>query len=234
MILDAIALVLPVRCAGCGAPDRAICAACILTLVPVPGPIASIDAVPVTSALRYEGTVRNVILALKEEGRTDAAAPLARALAASVVAAVDGLPFAGTPTVELIAIPGTRSAYRRRGFSPVPLLARRARLPRLARVLYRVRRTSRQKTLSSAGRELNMRDSLAARDDLTGRRFLVIDDVVTTGSTVSEAIRALRAGGGEVVGVATIAFTPKRFPLQTSSENAFGVGIRVTTRVGQD
>ena len=55
-------------------------------------------------------------------------------------------------------------------------------------------------------RRRNVADSLRARD-AAGLRVVVIDDVVTTGATLEEAVRALRAGGAEVIGAATIAAT---------------------------
>jgi predicted amidophosphoribosyltransferase len=54
---------------------------------------------------------------------------------------------------------------------------------------------------------------------LSGRRFLLLDDVVTTGSTLVEAARALRSAGAEVVGCVTLAYTPRRW-LGVSPETA--------------
>jgi orotate phosphoribosyltransferase len=46
--------------------------------------------------------------------------------------------------------------------------------------------------------------------DAAGRRVIVVDDVVTTGASLAEAVRALRNGGAEVVAAVTVAATPRR------------------------
>jgi ComF family protein len=157
----------------------------------------------VYTALRYEGSVRRVLIALKEQNRTDVARRLAPALTSAIRRLLE-------PGVELVAVPTSRAAYRRRGYDPVQLLLRRGG-HRPARVLRRSRATGSQKALSATQRESNLRDSMVATARLDGRRFLLVDDVLTTGATLRECRRALEAAGGRVVGAATLAFTPKLF-----------------------
>jgi len=202
-LLDAWALLLPVECAGCGEPDRALCGACTALLEPHTAVRATPGGLRVVTALRYEGVARAVLLALKEQGRTDATAVLSRALRAAVDRAVGD-----RPRVEVVAVPTSRAAYRRRGYDPVALLLG-GRGERAARVLRAVGRSSAQKTLGAAERAENRRGAFAARADLSGREFVVVDDILTTGATLDEAARALRAAGGTVVGAATLAFTPR-------------------------
>jgi predicted amidophosphoribosyltransferase len=77
-------------------------------------------------------------------------------------------------------------------------------------VLAPARRSAEQKALSIRARAANREGSLRAVRRLDGRRFLLVDDVLTTGATLGEAARALRAAGGSVVGAATLAYTPRR------------------------
>jgi len=206
-LLDAWSVVAPVECAGCGRADRALCEQCRAQLAPSIF-TTEIGSMETTSALRYEGAARLVIVAMKEQGRTDVAGPLADALSAALTAALAG----SIGPIELATVPATRAAYRRRGYEPVALLLRRAGAPQAARVLTRVRATQRQKTLGRAARGVNLAGSLRASRPLAGRRFLLVDDVATTGATLLEVSRAIRAGGGIVTGAVTLAATPLRFP----------------------
>lgn len=197
---EALLLVLPVVCAGCDEPDVALCEACTDAMRPAPQLLGQADPA-VWSGLRFEGVTARVLRALKEDGRTELACAVAAALAATVAAI-------GDPTAVLAPIPTSRAAYRRRGYRVVELVARRAGL-RVVPLLRPTRRTADQRGLDHDRRRQNVEGSLVARD-AGGRRVIVVDDVVTTGATLAEAVRALRAAGAVVVGAATIAATPLR------------------------
>jgi len=205
--LDALALLLPVECAGCGLPDRAVCADCRAALRPEPSGRRLPDGTPVFSGLEYEGRVRAVILAFKEQGRAELARVLAPALAAAVIEAGTAVDLDGA---EVVAVPGSRRARRRRGFDPVVALLSRAGLDR-ARVFAPARPHTAQKTLSIDERARNLEGVFDVIAPVTGHRFLLVDDVVTTGATLSAAAAALCSSGAEVVAAAVIASTPKLF-----------------------
>jgi ComF family protein len=202
-LLDALAVLSPVDCAGCGSMDRSLCEHCQRELEPAVTPRTLPGGATVFTALRYEGVVRRTLLALKEGGRTDVVKPLSISLSAALARAAQ-------PGAEFLSVPTSRAAWRRRGYDPVALLCKRAGYDS-AKVLRSSRATLSQKTLGSEDRALNLNESMRARRFLGGRKFILVDDVVTTGATLAEAARAVRAAGGEVVGHAALAFTPRLF-----------------------
>ena len=210
-VLDALAVLLPVDCAGCGQPDRSLCGTCREAMRPAVVQAVLADGTIVYSGLAYRGRARRVILAFKEEGRTGLAATLAVALSASVVAAVAAADRAAPGAdLELCVVPSSRSALRRRGYVPVRMLLARAGL-RAAPVFAAARPHRAQKSLSVDERRSNLDGAFRLRRSVVGRRFVLVDDVVTTGATLLEAARTLREGGAEVVAAVTVATTPRRF-----------------------
>lgn len=212
-VLDALAVVSPVSCAGCGQPDRALCPACAPVFTTSALTTRWVAGVPVVSALEYQGEVRRALLEFKEHNRTDLARWFAPALEHAVRAAAGG-----SSLVHLCLVPSSRAAWRRRGYSPVGRLLSAAGFRATVVLRQRSGTDRRQKAMSERNRWSNRAGAFRAAHRLVGVRVVVIDDVITTGASIAEAARAIREAGGEVVAAATLAFTPRRNPPSGESQ----------------
>ncbi|RUR01306.1 ComF family protein [Labedella endophytica] len=212
-VTRATAVLLPVSCAGCGLEDVPVCRACRLQCEPV---VRSevVHGFTVWFAVDYGDAVARIVVAFKNDGRTGLARVLAEPFGRSVDAALAAVdrdeeedPRGQVPAVLVVPIPSRRASMRRRGYRPVSVLAHRAGVRLDTRVRF-VRQPLDQLRLGRADRRANVRAAMSADDGVTGRRVLIVDDVLTSGATLSEAARAIRAAGGIVVGAAVLARTP--------------------------
>jgi ComF family protein len=111
----------------------------------------------------------------------------------------------------IVPVPLHPVKRREREFNQAERLARRlgqaTGLPVFARLVRRVRFTPTQTALNRRERQENMRRAFAVRPGATlpGERFVVVDDVLTTGATTSACARALRQAGAREVMVWTVA-----------------------------
>lgn len=165
---------------------------------------------------QYAGTLREAIHHLKYNGKTALAEPLGTRLARSLDASPSPLlidPSSGEPRrIDLvIPIPLHAARLRQRGFNQAELIAGYVAKERNwqldATNLRRVKRTRSQTALRIAERAANIRGAFAVRDPsrLTGRSVLLVDDVVTTTATTTEAARVLRDAGATRICVAALA-----------------------------
>jgi predicted amidophosphoribosyltransferase len=223
-------LALPSACAGCGTAGSVWCESCGSLLrgpprrqVPDPCP----PGLPAVWAVgTYDGPVRAAVVAHKERGVLALGRPLGSALAAAVAAAVTaraaGAQAGSVPApVLLVPAPSRAAAVRERGRDPTLVLTRLAagRLRRagadvrVVPVLRVSRGTRDQAGLSVAERAENLAGAIRVPGRLSPYLLdgvvVIVDDVITTGATLAEAARALRATGAEVVAAAVVAATQR-------------------------
>ncbi|MDP2289153.1 MAG: ComF family protein [Actinomycetota bacterium] len=195
-------------CVGCGRECAVLCDRCQARL---PMTAAKRDHDPlIWYAGEHEGLVRDLVLAHKERGVRAVTHILGRLLAISTWHAVDG--WFASP-ITLVPVPPHRSSIRSRGRdslgeivqSSARVLRARGRSIAVAPVLQWRRENERHAGLSASARwELNNAFLVRSRTALP-RMAVVVDDVVTTGATVAEAVRVLRAAGVDVQAVACVA-----------------------------
>jgi len=212
-------------CVGCTTPGRSLCRDCQSDL---PVRARSVRPTPCPPGLaacfaggEYDGLLRAMILAHKENGTFSLATPLGRVLAAAAHVALD-------PAVVtvLVPVPSRAAVVRARGHDPVLRMTRAAarrlrgsgHLVRVEEILEQRGEVHDQSGLTAGQRSANLVGSMAvraparaalARSELTCS-LLLCDDVLTTGATAREAQRALEDSGLRVRAVTTVAATRKR------------------------
>lgn len=208
-------LLFPPKCAFCGAlmeePADGLCPACRSSL-PYPsgkGELRTVGGFPCAVALRYEAMVRQGVHALKFHNHPQRARVFARYLAQAAAEQFPG----GFDTVTFVPVSLWRN-YRR-GYDQAQLLAEEAAKlwgVSAVPVLRKTRNNCPQSTVkTSTERRANVLDAYTVpHPELAkGRRFLLIDDVLTTGSTMAACARCLMDAGVESVVCAVLAGAEK-------------------------
>jgi ComF family protein len=211
----ALDLALPASCAGCRREGPPLCRECLPALdvrlgaepgVPIglpadlPAPLLQLEW-----CAPFTGVTRRALHGLKYDGERRLASFLGAAIARRWARA-------GAGGELLVPVPASPDRVRERGYDQAALLAdeagRRLGLPAV-RALERTRATTAQFDLDRAGRASNLggafRVAPGRQRDVAGRWVVLVDDVVTTGATLGEAVRAFRARGLTVVGAAVLA-----------------------------
>jgi predicted amidophosphoribosyltransferase len=233
VVLAALAdLVLPAECAGCRSAHvplrQGACVACAAALSALRPRVVRPDSAPpglpaCVAAGEYAGPLREALLAYKERGRVSLAAPLGALLAESVATAAGGV----RRPVLLVPVPSTPAAIQARHGDHVRRLAdraaktlRRAGWPTAVAQPVRALPKPDATHLDSAQRAIaaaaafRLRQARLARTAraAVGRAVVVVDDIVTTGSTLAALTAILVRAEIPVEAAALIAATRKRHP----------------------
>lgn len=206
-------LLFPPKCAFCGrlldGEPSGICRRCEKELPYAEGADALRTGAfgRCAAAFYYEGAVKEGIHSLKFGGRSSAARAFAPYLAAAAAEH-----FAGEFDA-VTYVPVSARRLRQRGYDQSRLLAEAAAALWQApaeRTLEKTRDNPAQSTLSAEERRANVENAYAPAEgaDIAGRRFLLIDDVLTTGSTLAACADTLRRAGAAGVVCAALA-TPR-------------------------
>lgn len=222
-------LLLGAGCPGCGTAWWGACPACRAHLLAQPtrltAPTPAPAGFPLTAtAGAYDDVHRGLLAAHKEDQALMLTSLLGDRLAAAVdeLLAVRGLPEA--EPVLLVPVPSAARAVRERGFDATEALAKRAarglrrsRPVRTVALLAQQRGLADQSGLDSDQRAANLRGGLRLRRGPgttlvrpDGPALVVVDDLVTTGASLTEAVRCLDTAGYEVLGAATVSATVRR------------------------
>jgi len=213
-------LLLPQRCLVCAAAGAQLCATCRAALPrlvpPLCGRCGAPTALPVRrcsecagrrlgfgqarAAVAYDASVQRLVAGWKERG-------LRRLADAAAALVAERLP---RPEAEILAfVPADPQRLGERGHHPAERLARalgRRWDMRCEPILIRTGRSERQRGLSLPERRRNVVGVFAARRQVSDS-IVLVDDVYTTGATVSAAASALRAAAAPRVDVVTFART---------------------------
>lgn len=144
----------------------------------------------------YKSAVGTAITLLKDQDKTIMADPLADLMFNSMSGLLDVQDYD-----YIIPVPIHKKKMRKRGYNQMELIGRRLStktgIPLELRCLVKSVNTPPQRGLDAKDRQKNIKDSfeVSDRSKIEGKRILLIDDVMTTGATVSECARVLLKDG---------------------------------------
>ena len=200
-----IDLLFPSRCAICDRSGKNLCEACRNIILIEPKELL-VAGIPVFTVTNYSNETSKLLVALKDKGQSALVTELAQLLRP----VIENLPRSET-AIFIVPAPSRPENFSKRGFHPTLLLAQAIASQNQALQVLNCLRFSRsvmdQVGLSATQRLDNLHMSMSLNQPVAGRVCYILDDVVTTGATVSEAKRVLTLGGATVAGVLALSYS---------------------------
>jgi competence protein ComFC len=204
-------IIFPIRCVGCGIENNLLCDKCV-SLLPV---AKKTELEYTTSVFDYKNeTLRKTIWSLKYHGNKDAGKFFAKSIYNILLEDISEQKiFSNFKHPLLIPIPLSKKRLKERGFNQSEIIAKEmsfldngTSFTLVTNVLYKIKDTPSQVSIKDKNKRLNnLQDCFIVKDNglINGKNIILIDDITTTGATIKEARKTLRAAGAKKV----IAFT---------------------------
>ena len=207
-----LALLYPTRCPACRKvifPHETFCGDCIPKLTEYSGNFVIRGAELFIAPFEYDENISPAILLLKRGVKGNAA----YALGSAVAEKLENLGVSRKIDV-IVPVPLHEKDKRERGFNQAELIAcevgRILNITVSTGIVEKIRRTNPQKTLTKRQRKINLKDAFEVSDSakIQDKCILLLDDVCTTGSTLSEITKLLKSKGAAAVYCAVCCKTP--------------------------
>lgn len=202
-------MIFPVVCPYCGCvimPDEEACESCKKNLSEC-CTVTDLQDTVCISPFEYDGIFKEAVASLKFNSKPF----YAEAMSVSICKAIKKI-FPDERLEIITFVPARKKSIKERGYNQSELLAKYISLNldiQCCNLLVKVKDNLVQHNLSAQQRRLNVRDvfELNPKFDVNGKNILVVDDIVTTGSTLYECVKILKKHGADKILCASYAAT---------------------------
>ena len=178
-------------CYFCGKIEEIICHQCVVSNLEL-AKIRNIQSVPILTMTTKDKTFSKLITSYKDEGVSNLVQPFSKMISVGLKY------FSKHQQVKVVNVPSTNKALQKRGFDPISLMTETACLMAGKRFIYENRLLVNQRerkdqaSLNFQQRKLNTENAFKA-NFAEIKPVIIVDDLITTGSSITQSIFALRA-----------------------------------------
>ena len=178
-------------CYFCGKIEEIICHQCVVSNLEL-AKIRNIQSVPILTMTIKDKTFSKLITSYKDEGVSNLVQPFSKMISVGLKY------FSKHQQVKVVNVPSTNKALQKRGFDPISLMTETACLMAGKRFIYENRLLVNQRerkdqaSLNFQQRKLNTENAFKA-NFAEIKSVIIVDDLITTGSSITQSIFALRA-----------------------------------------